>query len=121
MLDNASAVEEGPIQVVLEVPDQDSLVRLLETISDADLPVRTETIAPARLTEETSVRIDLGVLTDKQREALRLALEAGYYSRPREITLAGLADQLDITKSAVSQRLRNAEVNIVEAAMDRYL
>lgn len=120
MLDNQSATTDGPLQVVLEVPDRDCLVSLLETISDADLPVRTESIAPARPAEGTSVTVDLDVLTDKQREAVALALESGYYRRPREATLAHLSAQLEITKSAVSQRLRTAERKLIKSAMDRY-
>lgn len=120
MLDSVSAIEEGPVQVVLEVPDQETLVTLLETISEADIPVHTESVTSARLTEERSVSVDLGVLTEKQREALALALDLGYYRRPRDVDLAQLAERLDITKSAVSQRLRSAEMKIIENAMKRY-
>lgn len=120
MLDGVSAIEEGPVQVVLEVPDQETLVTLLETVSAADIPVQTETVTPARPTGETSVSVDLAVLTDKQREALALALDLGYYRRPRDVDLAQLAERFDITKSAVSQRLRSAETKIVENAMGRY-
>lgn len=120
MSDSVSATEQEPVQVVLEVPDQEALVALLETVSDASVPVRTETVTPARLTDEASVRVNLDVLTEKQREALALALESGYYRRPRDTTLSGLAEQFDITKSAVSQRLRSAETKIVTNAMKRF-
>lgn len=120
MLDNRSAITDGPLQLVLEVPDRNCLVSVLETVSDADVPVRTASITPARLVKGTEVSVDLDVLTDKQREAVVLALDSGYYRRPREATLAHLADQLDITKSAVSQRLRTAERKIIKSAMDRY-
>lgn len=119
MLDNSTARDE-PVQVVLEVPDRESLVTLLETISEQGLSARTESIAQAALTDDTSVTVDLDVLTDKQREALALALDSGYYSRPRDATLSDLADRLAITKSAVSQRLRTAERKLVENAMERY-
>jgi len=41
MLDSVSAIEEGPVQVVLEVPDQETLVTLLETIAETEIPVET--------------------------------------------------------------------------------
>lgn len=120
MVTKMTSFEDTPIQVILEVPNHESLVELLETVSDANLPVQTEDITPARPGEETTVTVDLSVLTDKQREALDLALEMGYYKRPRDATLTELAAKLNITKSAVSQRLRAAELKLVETAIGRY-
>lgn len=119
-MSNDATITDGPIQVVVEVPDREGLVTLLETISETVADAHTESIASGRLTEESSVTVDLNVLTDKQREALTLALESGYYSRPRDVTLSDLSEQLDITKSAVSQRLRSAEIKLIENAMERY-
>lgn len=45
-------------------------------------------------------------LTKPQREALLAALEAGYFSVPRGITLQELAAKLGISDTACSQRLR---------------
>ncbi|WP_256298331.1 helix-turn-helix domain-containing protein [Haloarchaeobius salinus] len=47
-------------------------------------------------------------LTDAQAEALRLANEGGYFAVPREMTLRDLADELDISRQAASERLRRA-------------
>ena len=47
-------------------------------------------------------------LTDEQREALRLALQHGYYEEPRETDLAALADELGISRQAFAARLRRA-------------
>lgn len=45
-------------------------------------------------------------LTDAQREALLAALEHGYFAVPRQTTLEELAETLDISDTAVSQRIR---------------
>lgn len=45
-------------------------------------------------------------LTDAQREALLVALEHGYFAVPRRTTLEELAEMLDISDTAVSQRIR---------------
>lgn len=45
-------------------------------------------------------------LTAAQRELLVAAYDAGYFDVPRRITLVELGDRLDISDSAVSQRLR---------------
>ncbi|WP_259517446.1 helix-turn-helix domain-containing protein [Halanaeroarchaeum sp. HSR-CO] len=52
-------------------------------------------------------------LTEKQREAIQLAVEEGYYDRPRDVSLGDLADRLDITRSALSQRLNAVESKLV--------
>lgn len=55
-------------------------------------------------THETTVVPE--TLTDQQRTALVAAYEAGYFAEPRETSLAELADQLDISPSAVSGRIK---------------
>ena len=45
-------------------------------------------------------------LTNSQRETLTLAWDRGYFSIPRETSLAALADELDISPQAASERLR---------------
>ncbi|USZ70984.1 helix-turn-helix domain-containing protein [Natronosalvus halobius] len=51
-------------------------------------------------------------LTPQQREAMVTALEMGYFAVPRETQIAELADALDISTNAVSQRLRRATNNL---------
>jgi predicted DNA binding protein len=120
MTDTVTFGGDTPIQVVLEVPDHESLVSVLELVSDAGVPVQTEQITRPDDSGEMTVSIDLGMLTAKQRETLALALEEGYYERPRDADLSTLADRLGITKSAVSQRLRTAEIKLVESALERH-
>lgn len=45
-------------------------------------------------------------LTAEQHDTLRLALERGYFAVPRRITLVELANELGISDTATSQRLR---------------
>lgn len=47
-------------------------------------------------------------LTDPQREAIAEAYRQGYYDVPREISLEELANELDISHQALSERLRRA-------------
>ena len=53
-------------------------------------------------------------LTDKQREVVRLAVNQGYYANPRRITLGELADEVGVTKAAVSQRLNAVEAKLID-------
>ncbi|WP_435153330.1 helix-turn-helix domain-containing protein [Haladaptatus sp. DFWS20] len=56
------------------------------------------------------------MLTPKQRIAVMVALEAGYFDVPRKANLSELAKQLDITPQALSKRLRRAH-----KTMSRYV
>lgn len=52
-------------------------------------------------------------LTDRQREAITLAVEKGYYDIPRGCTTKELAEGLDISDQAVTERLRRAIEGLV--------
>lgn len=58
-------------------------------------------------------------LSPCQRKTLLTALEADYYRVPREITLDGLADELDISHQALSERLRRGHRNIIETTLQQ--
>lgn len=52
-------------------------------------------------------------LSEEQEMAVRAALEEGYYNVPRKLSLTELADQLGISVSALSERLRRAESQVM--------
>lgn len=121
MTRNKQYRESGPFTLVLEIPDRESLIELLSVIEEQDMSILTRDINRPQESVENQVYVDLGVLTRKQRRALELALEAGYYERPREINLGMLAEKLGISKSAVSQRLRSAERKLISDALEPLL
>lgn len=57
-------------------------------------------------------------LSPRQREVLERAHEAGYYERPRAVTVAELADELDVPRSTAQYRLRSAEDRVVTSFVD---
>jgi hypothetical protein len=48
------------------------------------------------------------VMTDKQYETLRVAAQLGYFDLPRRADLEAIADRLDVSPQATSERLRRA-------------
>ena len=86
----------------LRFPDYDDLSTFYRTVMDKGISVDLEGVHNPM--EESGPPV--GKLTAEQREALRIAFEAGYFSVPREITLVELAERLGISDSAVSQRIR---------------
>ncbi|SDJ94711.1 helix-turn-helix domain-containing protein [Natronorubrum texcoconense] len=57
-------------------------------------------------------------LPDEQREALRAAVDHGYYETPRRIELSDLAERLEIPRSTLSYRLRRAEASLATTFVD---
>ena len=56
-------------------------------------------------------------LTEKQREALILAFEHGYFDSPRASTLQEIADELGITQQSLSSRLQRGNRRLIEQAL----
>lgn len=54
------------------------------------------------------------VLSDRQREILIAAVEAGYYDTPRESSLTELAEEVGIAKSTCSEILQRAEGTVIK-------
>jgi predicted DNA binding protein len=52
-------------------------------------------------------------LSQEQRDALLVALEAGYYEVPRQAQTKDVAEELDISPQAVSQRLRRGYGSLI--------
>jgi predicted DNA binding protein len=55
----------------------------------------------------------LAELTDRQREVVESAYEAGYYEVPREATATEVAAELDLDSSTVVEHLQRAERNLM--------
>lgn len=62
------------------------------------------------LAEHTTAK----TLTEQQRETLGLAYESGYFEEPREADLENLADELGVTPSAASGRLKRGMKLLIE-------
>ncbi len=56
-------------------------------------------------------------LTEEQRTALKLAYEKGYFVEPREMSLDELADELGLSSTAMSGRLRRGMRNLIAATL----
>ncbi len=57
---------------------------------------------------------ELSVLTPRQREIFLIAMTRGYYEVPRGISLTGLAEELGVAKSTLSESLANVERKILK-------
>jgi predicted DNA binding protein len=58
------------------------------------------------------------LLSDKQRELVRAAVEKGYYDTPRTSSLTELAEEVGIAKSTCSETLHRAEETMIKQFME---
>lgn len=92
---------------ITAIGEQDDIADAVERLPDGIL-VEIISLTPI---ENGSSRRPL--LSDRQREVLRIAIEEGYYEHPRKISRDGLAEFLGLTGSTVSEHLRKAESKIL--------
>lgn len=110
-LQNARIRPDGWASMVFE-GERDLLGELVDgsILPTEDLEV--EAVTPV---DEIGGQEHQDLLTPTQREALAAALTAGYYTVPRGTTLRDLADQLEVSASSLSERIRRAEGRLVRA------
>lgn len=100
--------------VSIAARERDEFTSIVGALREADANPRLVQITQSSdPTEYQRLEFDMEDITDKQREAIRIAVEKGYYEKPRRATLGDLAEQLDISRSAVSQRLTAVESKMV--------
>ena len=95
-------------QVKLRVNSRESLGDLQTFCRDQDIPFEV-----IRLYELSDPKIGQYNVSEKQRDILVLALEMGYFEIPREATLEAVAERLDISTKAASERLRRGQTNLL--------
>lgn len=88
------------------------LIADLREVSESVRVLKVLNVKDSHVDGQTT-EIDLSKLTTKQRAALELATERGYYDSPPEASLATLAEAFDVSESALSQRLARAEKNVL--------
>ena len=101
---------DGRWTIRVRFPDHDYLTDFHNYLTDHDITVHIE--RTYTFTRESARRRDFG-LTPEQREALVLALQRGYFATPSEASLEELAEELGITKQAVSNRVRRGNEKIL--------
>lgn len=121
---------------LLLLPARGSSVPLEMPFDIRDGEVTWEVTAPSEQLSELGAQLDeFGIsfsveyvrqetdrerlLTDRQREVIEAAVEAGYYDTPRQCSLTELADRMDIAKSTCSNTLHRAEEAIVKEYVQR--
>lgn len=112
--------EAGAMDIVVTTPSNEELTDLVEELRETGATVQLRRISHAgEGNDESSLEIDVDGVTEKQREAIRVAVEAGYFETPREADLDELSDRLGVSPSAVSQRLSAVQSKLVTSLFEQ--
>jgi len=98
----------------LRFPDHDKLSQFHSYVLDRDIPIHIERTYTLSETTERGHRFNLTV---EQREALVLALNRGYFETPSAVSLDELAHELDISRQALSTRIRRGNEKILNGEL----
>ncbi len=106
---------DSSLTVSVYPDERETLPKLVESLRDLGYVVDVKRLVGVSqdLIEQSTVLCDLSVLTGKQEEAVELAAERGYYDRSSEADMGDMADELGISKSALSRRLKSAEAKLM--------
>lgn len=100
---------DGTVAFSMFGPDDE----LQNAVTDISVPVDVTIEAIGGLAR---TRAAVGArLTERQREAVKTAVELGYYDIPRTATQRDIAVELDCAPSTAAEHLRKAESRIVQA------
>lgn len=91
---------------------------VLQTVFD-DLPSEMDVEVVTVGDFDRHREVPLSTLSDRQREALLVAFDLGYYEQPRRSTHEDVAARLDCAPNTASEHLQKAEAKLVRAATTR--
>lgn len=98
----------------LRFADHEDMAAFYRQCADRDISVTLERVHNPADPEDLGLDFSL---TDVQRETLLAAKETGYFEVPRESSLVDLAEQLGVSDTAASQRLRRGIATLVTATL----
>jgi len=108
-LTRARGGPDGKVEWTVTSGSNNSLGNLVTKLKDAGCNVQVNSVTKIS---------GQNVVTRRQEEILKFAMEQGYYDYPRRITIRDLAKMIDISPSTLGEILQRGERNIVEAFFD---
>ncbi len=104
-----TVVEAGAARITVVLGEETTLQQCLDTLETVTVD---DSVTTRWTTHDTSPESEASTpqqLTDRQREVVELAVEAGYFERPRRNNTGELASVLDISRATFTQHLRAAQ------------
>ncbi|WP_435117145.1 bacterio-opsin activator domain-containing protein [Halolamina sp. C58] len=115
--------DHGEGRIVAELPgeyDAGDVISTFQAEYGGDLVAKREQDAFTPLFSHRELEHELERrLTDRQREVLEVAFEAGYYDWPRQVSGEALAERLGISQPTLSEHLTAAERKLLSLVFER--
>ncbi len=107
-------IDKGSFLMETYASSTDTVSDIVSEVRSISDNVSVKSIVPTDDSDGGEIEIvDVTEMTHKQRRALRYAKEGGYYDPDKKISLGELAEQMEVSTSALSQLLQRAEANVV--------
>ena len=103
----------------LMAPSQEvmsNVVNLLKTLGDVEVEKLSELAADDVALDPRQPKLEAH-LTARQDELVRFALRRGYYRLPRQVTIAELAHELNISPSTLQEHLQKATERLMSSLL----
>ncbi|WP_435156549.1 helix-turn-helix domain-containing protein [Haladaptatus sp. DFWS20] len=100
----------------LLLPDREALNSIWKYANENDIRLD---IIEMYSSDDAGTETSYG-LTDEQLIALKTAYDKGYFQEPRDISLSQVADEIDVSSTAMSGRLRRGVRNLIAATISEY-
>ncbi|KOX96522.1 helix-turn-helix domain-containing protein [Halorubrum sp. ASP1] len=104
------------VRLRLSLPAADPLGDVIDALEATGGSVRLErlTSSGGADTRSDPVVVDLGRLTERQREVVRTAQRLGYFEHPREASATEVADAIGIARATFSEHLAAAQRRVFD-------
>ena len=115
-----ATVRDGRLRITFHATDLPTLRSVLEAFRDAcpDMEVKRLLQSSTTPTESDLVTVDRSELTERQREVLAAAYEAGYFDHPKGANAGEVAESLGIGRSTFTEHVAAAQRKLFGAMLE---
>ncbi|PHQ43157.1 helix-turn-helix domain-containing protein [Halorubrum sp. C191] len=115
-----AVVRDGRLRVTFHASDLPTLRSVLEAFRDAcpEMEVKRLLQSSTTPTESDLVTVDRSELTERQREVLEAAYEAGYFDHPKGANAGEVAASLGIGRSTFTEHVAAAQRKLFRSLLD---
>lgn len=115
-----ATIRDGRLIVTFHATDLPTLRSVLDDFQEscADMQVLQLLQSSSTLEESDLVTLDRNELTERQREVLTAAYEAGYFDHPKGANAGEVAESLGIDRSTFSEHVAAAQRKVLSTVID---
>ena len=115
-----TTIRDGRLIVTFHAADLPTLRSVLDGFQESCPDMKVLQLLQSSSTPEESdlVTVDRSDLTERQREVLTAAYEAGYFDHPKGANAGEVADSLDIDRSTFSEHVAAAQRKLLSTVLE---